>query len=348
LNYEAARADTYHQLTLPHTFFGWLNVTPRVGGRFTYYTDTDGSGSETANAGTATDDIYRGVFNTGAEVTFKASRVWPGVRNAALDLDGLRHIVVPSANYVYVPEPNYRPSEVPKFDYELPSLRLLPNEYPDYNSIDSVDSQNVIRFGLGNKLQTKREGDVVDFLNWQVYTDWRLRPRTTEATNYHETFSDVYSDLSLRPRSWLTLQSQTRYDINDSQWTMALHNVSIQPNNVWSYTIGHFYLRNDRPESPTWLGEGNNIMTSTFYYRVNENWGFRTSHYFDIRRGTLREQYYTAYRDLRSWTCALTFGLRDDGGRSDDFVVAFTFSLKAAPRFGLGGDTVERRSLLGR
>jgi lipopolysaccharide assembly outer membrane protein LptD (OstA) len=37
LNYEAARADTYHQVTLPQTFFGWLNVAPRAGGRFTYY-----------------------------------------------------------------------------------------------------------------------------------------------------------------------------------------------------------------------------------------------------------------------------------------------------------------------
>ncbi len=35
LPYSAARADTFHQLLLPCTFFGWLNVTPRVGGRFT-------------------------------------------------------------------------------------------------------------------------------------------------------------------------------------------------------------------------------------------------------------------------------------------------------------------------
>src|SRR5208282_3062139 len=28
LDYSAARADTFHQLLLPETFFGWLNVTP--------------------------------------------------------------------------------------------------------------------------------------------------------------------------------------------------------------------------------------------------------------------------------------------------------------------------------
>ncbi|HYG22701.1 MAG TPA: LPS assembly protein LptD [Verrucomicrobiae bacterium] len=348
LNYEAARADTYHQLLLPHTFFGWLNVTPRAGGRLTYYSEVNGPGEDIALAGSRQGDVYRGVFNTGAEVSFKASRVWPALMSKPLDLDGLRHIVVPSANYVFVSEPNYRPSELPQFDYEFPSLRLLPNEFPDYNAIDAVDSRNVIRFGLRNKLQTHRETEVVDVLDWQLYTDWRLRPRTTEAENYRSTFSDIYSDLSLRPRSWLTLQSQTRYDINEKDWTMALHNVSVQPNDRWSFSVGHFFLRSDHPDARTWLGQGNNIMRTTLYYRVNENWGLRASHYYDVSRSQLREQFYTVYRDLRSWTAALTVGMRDEFAQSDDFLIAFTFSLKAAPRFGLGSDTIERRSLLGR
>ena len=29
----AANGITYHQVLLPETFFGWLNVTPRAGGR---------------------------------------------------------------------------------------------------------------------------------------------------------------------------------------------------------------------------------------------------------------------------------------------------------------------------
>lgn len=340
-SFEAARADTYHQITLPQTFFGWLNFVPRVGGRFTYYSESTGP------AGTF-DDAYRGVFNTGAEISFKASRLWPEIKNAALDLDGLRHIVEPSVNYVFVPRPNERPNELPQFDYELPSLRLLPIEYPEYNAIDSVDSQNVIRWGLRNKLQTKRNGKVEDVLDWEVFTDWRLRPRETQAANYRQTFSDVFSDLTLRPRSWMSIQSQTRYDIDESKWTMALHTLTLQPNNTWSWSIGHFYLRKDTLRDPTWLGLGNNLVTSTIFYRVNENWGFRASHHYDLIGGRLREQYYTAYRDLRSWTCALTFGIRDDAEKSDDFVVTFTFSLKAAPRFGLGQDTVRPNSLLGR
>jgi hypothetical protein len=340
-SFEAARADTYHQITLPQTFFGWLNFVPRVGGRFTYYSESTGPAA-------SLDEAYRGVFNTGAELNFKASRLWPEVKSAAFELDGLRHIVEPSLNYVFVPRPNERPNELPQFDYELPSLRLLPIEYPEYNAIDSVDSQNVIRWGLRNKLQTKRGGKVEDLLDWELFTDWRLRPRETQAANYRQTFSDVFSDLTLRPRSWISIQSQTRYDIDESKWTMALHTLTLQPNDTWSWSIGHFYLRKDRVQDPTWLGLGNNLVTSTLYYRVNENWGFRASHHYDLIGGRLREQYYTAYRDLRSWTCALTFGVRDDAAKSDDYIVAFTFSLKAAPRFGLGQDTVRPNSLLGR
>lgn len=335
LDYSAARADTYHQLLLPETFFGWLNVTPRVGGRFTYYSEASGPGA-------TTDEIYRGVFNTGAEVSFKASRTWPAFREPFFELDGLRHIVEPSINYVYVPAPNARPPELPQFDYELQSLRLLPIEYPDYNSIDSIDSQNVLRLGLRNRLQTKRNGEVVNFLSWDVYTDWRLRPRAEQTT-----FADFYSDLVLRPRSWLTWESLTRYDIDGGQWRMALNTVTLQPSSVWSWSLGQYYLRDDFSAPPQGLGEGNNLFTSSLFFRMNENWAFHASQHFEARDGRMEEQYYTLYRDLRSWTAALTFRIRDNRTGPDDFTVAFTFSLKAHPRYGLGSDTVRPYSLLG-
>jgi LPS-assembly protein len=335
LTYAAGRADTYHQLTLPETFFGWLNVTPRVGGRFTYYTESSGPGVNT-------EEETRGVFNTGAEVSFKASRVWPGVRNSFFDVDGIRHIIQPSVNYVYVPSPNVHPTELPQFDSELASLRLLPIEYPEYNSIDSIDSQNVLRFGLRNQLQTKREGQVKDLLDWQLYTDWRLRPRTDQRT-----FADLYSDLSFAPRSWITLESQTRFDLNTGNWRMLLHTLTLQPSDAWSWTLGHFYLRDDFSRLPTALGEGDNVFTSALFYKLNENWSTRAVHHYDVRSGRLQEQYYSLYRDLRSWTVALTGGIRDNGVGAKDYSLVFTFSFKAKPKYNVGGDSVKPYSMLG-
>lgn len=334
-NYEAARADTYHQITLPETLFGWLNVTPRAGGRFTYYSEASGPGA-------TTDEITRGVFNTGAEVSFKASRLWPEVKSSFLELDGLRHIIEPSANYVFVPKPNATPDQIPQFDYELPSLRLLPIDYPEYNSIDSVDSENVLRFGLRNQLQTKRDGQVQDLLDWQLYADWRLKPRLDQRT-----WGDLYSDLTLSPQSWIRLDSQTRFDLNTRNWRMLLHTLTLQPSDVWSWTLGHFYLRDDFRPVPTALGQGDNVFTSALFFRLNENWSTRAVHHFDVRSGRLQEQYYSIYRDLRSWTAAITAGVRDNGIGPKDYSIGFTFSFKASPKFPVGGDSVRPYSMLG-
>jgi len=334
-NYEAGRADTFHQLTLPETFFGWLNITPRVGGRFTYYTEASGPGA-------TTEEITRGVFNTGAEVSFKASQLWPDVQSSVLDLDGLRHIVQPSVNYVYVPSPNDHPTQLPQFDYELPSLRLLPIEFPEYNSIDSVDSQNVLRFGLRNQLQTKRAGRVEDVVDWQLYTDWRLKPRADQRT-----YADLYSDFLFAPRSWLRLDSQSRLDLNTGLWRMSLTTLTLQPSDVWSWTVGQFYLRNDFSALPTALGQGADVFTSAFFFRLSENWSTRAVHHFDVHTGRLQEQYYSIYRDMRSWTAAITGGVRDNGIGPKDYSLAFTFSFKAKPKYGVGGDTVKPYSMLG-
>jgi LPS-assembly protein len=203
-DYSAARADTYHQLLLPWRFFGWLNVTPRVGGRFTYYSNEGGPGGTNS-------ETWRKVFNTGVETSFKASRLWTGATNSLLQIDGLRHIIEPSVNYVFVPEPSTPPSQLPQFDSELPSLQILPIQFPDYNDIDSIDSRNVIRFGLRNTLQTRRDGQLENLLNWNVMLDWRLKPDTsTNALNLgapgpQQTFDDLYSALTFRPRTWLVL-----------------------------------------------------------------------------------------------------------------------------------------------
>ena len=70
--YEAFRADTHHQLLLPQTYFGWLNVTPHAGARLTHYDSRSGGDPALSQAG----DVDRFVFNTGMALSFKASSTW--------------------------------------------------------------------------------------------------------------------------------------------------------------------------------------------------------------------------------------------------------------------------------
>jgi LPS-assembly protein len=330
-NYSAMRADSYHQLTLPLTYFGFLNVTPRAGGRFTHYSETESSVLQL-------DNEDRFVFNTGVETSFKASRLYSGARSEFLDVTDLRHIIEPSINYVFVPNPNVRPYRLPQFDTEVPSLRLLPVDFPDYNAIDSIDSQNVFRLGLRNKLQTKRNGEVDTLANWYLVTDWRIDPHPGQST-----FSDIYSDLDFKPRSWLLFNSETRYNVDHTQFNLADHSVTVTPGDRWSARLGHRYFRGDPAFGPD---SDNNIVYSTLYYRLNENWGARISHHFEARDGTMEEQFYTVYRDFRSFTGALTFRVRDERTGPKDYTVAFTMQLKSRPTKA-GKDKVEPSFLLG-
>ena len=340
-NYSAARADTFHQFLVPYTFLGVLNVTPRVGGRLTYYSEEGGPGGTNG-------ETSRFVFNTGVDVSFKASRLWPDVKSSLLDLDGLRHVMEPSISYIFVPNPSVPPTQLPQFDSALPSLLLLPVQFPDYNNIDSVDSENVIRFGLRNTLQTKRDGQLDTLLNWNVMLDWRRKPdqdqiNLDEPLSARQTFSDLYSDLTFKPRSWITLESQVRYDINDSKVNLAFHQLTFTPNEWWSWGLGHWYLNSGFDG----FTSGDNVFTSTMFFRVNDNWAFRATHYFNAQTGHLQEQFYSIYRDFRSWTGALSFRVIDNGTGPTDFTVAFAFSLKATPAEHVGGDAVKPYQLIG-
>lgn len=105
--------------------------------------------------------------------------------------------------------------------------------------------------------------------------------------------------------------------------------------------MGHWYTRDG------FVDDGSSLVTSTMFLRVNENWGLRFGEYYDIKGNCLRQHSYTIYRDLRSWTSALSFRVRNNSGEAADYMVAFTFSFKFAPRFGLNSDSVNIEQLLG-
>jgi LPS-assembly protein len=329
----AARADTYHQLTLPWMFFDWLNITPRVGGRLTYYS------AQNITNGAPNSDVCREVFNTGVSASFKASQLWANATNSLLQVDGLRHIIEPSANYVFVPDPSTPPAKLPQFDGEQPSLMELPVTFPDYNDIDSIDTQNVIRFGLRNTLQTKRDGALDRLVDWNLQLDWRLNPKAGQ-----QSLDDLYSAFAFRPRTWLTAESQTRYNL-DGGLNMTFQQLTFAPGDRWSWGVGYWYLRGGAWGNSTWTE--NNFATSTFFVRLGDNWAARVTQNYNIVTERLQNQFFTLYRDLRSWTSALTFRMSNDTGGPVDYTVAVMFSLKASPSTGVGQDVANAYRLVG-
>jgi hypothetical protein len=336
-DYSASRIDTFHQFSMPETLFGWLNVTPNIGGRLTYYSAVDGPVAQT-------NDQARAVFNTGMDINFKASKIYPNAESSFFDIHELRHIMEPEIDYAYVPAPTRSPSQLPQFDYESPSLRLQPIDFPDFNDIDAIGRMNVLRLMLNNKLQTKRADGVQNVVNWSLYTDWNLSHGTNKS------WSDFYSDLDLRPRNWLTFYSSTRYDMEANRWREAIERMVIHPSAAWSVAVTYDYLINNDPEFQAYLGQnlpGHNLIIGSMYYKLNENWGVHIAEQYEAQYGGLQQQVYSIYHDLRSWTAALLVRVTQGPGQPTDLTVALTFSLKAFPRYGLGSDSDRLATLYG-
>ena len=318
-DYGLLRADTLHQIYLPKTYGGWLNVTPRIGGRLTHYGETDGTGSSKTRS-------ERYVFNTGVEMSTKFSKLMPNAKSRLFDVNGIRHIIQPSINYAFIPKPNRVPNELDQFDYELTSPRLLPIEFPDYNAIDNIDSQNVLRFSLRNRLQTKRAGTLQDVADWNLYTDWRIDPNSGQ-----NTFADLFSDAIIRPRSWLSLNSGLRYDLDNSLWRTINHGFTISPKpNRWNIHGGQYYYLAHPSNSKT---DRTDVFYSGLGYRLNENWSFSTRQYYDSKRGEMSQHDYNIHRDMRSWTFFVNLSFRKATGRRDDEMrISVNYSLKFRPR----------------
>ena len=319
-DYALLRADTLHQIYLPKTYGGWLNVTPRIGARFTHYGESNGPGS-TKNSS------ERYIAHTGVEISTKLSKMMPKFDSKLLGINnGGRHIIQPSLNYAFIPKPNRIPNEVDQFDYEITSPRLLPIELPEYNAIDNIDSQNVLRMSLRNRLQTKRDKSIVDVIDWDLYADWRLNPEANQ-----NTFADAFSDAYLRPRHWLTLNSNLRYDVDNSLWRTYNHGIALHPkSHRWSINAGQYYYLAQPSTSRT---DRTDVYYSGLGFNLNENWSFSTRQYYDSKDGRLSQHNYILEKDMRSWTFYIDLSFRKNNDRRGDGAsISLNYSIKTDPR----------------
>ena len=196
-NYETFRADTFHQFTMPETFFGWLNVVPKCG----FPRDVLFSHSAPSNTGAYDlqladnrtsptprcsrcrvqdlDPLSRPStrrncatpsarssrratscgrsLDAGVETSFKLSRQYDNVETRAFGLDALQHIIQPYVDFEEIEDFGVGSRKLLQFDRLLPTTQLQPIDFPQFNSIDTIDEQTAVRLGVRNRLQTKRD-----------------------------------------------------------------------------------------------------------------------------------------------------------------------------------------------
>jgi LPS-assembly protein len=340
-NYGTNRLDTWHQLTYPNTYFGWLSVVPRAGFRGTYYGETFDLGSTTfippanplvpdfilppptlANPVKFDGDTFRTVFDTGAEASFKISRTWESVQSRAVGLDGLMHVIQPFTNFSYVEENGPNPMAVLGFDRFQPSTQLRAIDFPQFTPIDSIDNWTVWRAGVRNRLQTRRDDRTITWFELETYLDVNF-DNPYDRTDY----SNLFNNIRFTPLPWMSFTVNSQVPAFDTGFTEVDTIASVQPLANLQVSVAHRYL-NGNP-----FFQDSSLFVVGGYYRINDNWGIGVQEQYEAATDTLEQQRYSIYRDLSSWVASLGGVIRDNKG-SKEYGILFTVTLKAFPKFG--------------
>ncbi len=320
-NYGTDRLDTFHQLTFPNTYFGWLSIVPRVGFRETYYGKTWDLGSTTfippsnplvpdfilppptlANPVKFDGDTFRSVFDTGAEASFKISRTWENVQSRAVGLDGLMHVIQPFTDFSYVKEDGPNPTSILGFDRFQPSTQPRALDFPQFTTIDSIADWTVWRVGVRNRLETRRDDRTMTWL-------------------------EVDSFIRFTPLPWMSFSVNSQVPAFDKGFTEVDTVANVQPMANLQLTVAHRYL-NGNP-----FFQDSSLFVVGGYYRIDDNWGVAVQEQYEGATGILEQQRYSIYRDLSSWVASFGGIIRDNNG-AKEYGVLFTITLKAFPKFG--------------
>jgi hypothetical protein len=340
-SYGTTRFDTFHQLTYPNTYFGWLSIVPRAGFRATYYDETRDLGktlfSDTDNPlvpsflpldPTPKNPIVdagsgvRTVLNTGAEASFKLSRTWDDVESRAAGLDGLMHVIQPFTNFSYVRENGINPSAILQFDRFEPSTKLQPLDFPQFTAIDSIADWTIWQIGVRNRLETRRDDVTVTWLELETYCEVNF-DNPYDRTKY----SNLFNKLRFTPLPWTSLTVDSQIPAFDRGFTEFNTTISVQPVADLQISAGHRYLH-DNP-----YFNNSSLFVVGGYYRLSDNWGIGLQEQYEAQTGVLEQQRYAVYRDLTNWVASFGAVIRDNSGVRE-YGVLLTFTLKAFPKFG--------------
>ncbi|GAG13626.1 unnamed protein product, partial [marine sediment metagenome] len=186
-SYDAVRVDSYNELSYPTQILDFLNINPFIGSRQTFYSD-DANGN---------DNVIRDVFNTGLDLYTRLYKIHDIETDfLGLDIHDIRHLIIPSAQYAYIREPNLRPEELKQFD-----------------EIDTFRMKNAVNLSLQHKLQTKRRDEsgrrkTVDLLSFIISSEYTIK----DDFGTDNKLQDVEYDLEIRPYDWMYIDADARLD----------------------------------------------------------------------------------------------------------------------------------------
>ena len=280
-DYEAFRFDTTHFLYYPikNRFFTFI---PRAGIKLTAY-------SKTSKRPVSTEDLQlmfseadpqskgglsfrnydhkggskvRVAGEFGFELSTKLHNSWKNIRSEFFEIDGLRHVIQPYINYTYITDPNVDRKHIYYFD-----------------DIDRISEQHFVRFGLVNRVQTRKDNAVSEVFSMENFWDYHfekeegasrlgnlgtiIRFKIFKGLTFNTSFlidlsgdgevPDYYRDGENAGKVGLALDWLNHWDIN----------LTYKPAKNWEFKVGYYYTKPYKARSAYSMGSTLTMINST-------------------------------------------------------------------------------------
>lgn len=285
---DATRLDTNHTLSYAGRV-GDLSVTPRVGTRQTFYS-RDVSGGD--------NNFIRGTFDPGVDVSTRFYKTYDVyVKAFGLDYNQIRHIFEPTVSYNYRPDPTVLRTKLEQFD-----------------SLDTIDKQNFIRFNFENKLQTKEHSSPNN-----LYTREIARVIPFFDTDLHTgRMTNTGMRAELRPYSWMGIEGDVALDPESRHTDTADLDFYMQ-NDRMRLALGQRYARDESSQ-----------LTSEIRLKVTSDMDLKLYERYEFETNDSKEFEVTLSKAFSCLIVDFTYNHR----QGDTFY--FVFRLKSFPKASFG------------
>lgn len=279
----------------------WLEFSPEIAAYGRYYHADSGSESDLLPEFAAT-------------LSTRLVRVYPFAR---WGIDSLQHSIEPQVSYTYIP--NRDQEDLPLFDLK-----------------DRIGPLNLVSYALVNRLTARSLGadgsrSYREVLNLRLSQAYDVRVERDDALEDSEPFSDLRTELMLRPTPGSALDIDALIRVNDGTGFKRLNaGVSYSDERGNSARLGYSYRNTDNGFSPTdYLSvEVGSALLSPVYVNVEERFDF-------LDQGSLETVLGLEYR-ARCWSLFLTFRDRPD---EEEFLVGV--ALSGVGRIGNFGSSLQ-------
>ncbi|OGW79391.1 MAG: hypothetical protein A3G33_03365 [Omnitrophica bacterium RIFCSPLOWO2_12_FULL_44_17] len=173
---------------------------------------------------------------------------------------------------------------------------------------DNLGLQDVITFGVENRIQTKHvvgeQLQRVDLVSFNTYLDLSFGPHNETSRTGADKFTEARQEIILRPYDWLSFRMDTRYDFVSQNVSSNNIDAIFEPGNLF-LAIGHRYIKT-RETSGT-IDNKDNQITVDAMYKLNSRWSLGSYARYEATEADWQEWELRARRDLHDWW--LDFGL---------------------------------------